>query len=173
MSDGKVVNLFGSGVQAAAHPPVNRDLFGSVQEVRRKVIFLDEADWHEVSLLRVMARNPVAAVVDMRSRPVFRPPNYRHRHVISYFHRHGIQYLELVNLVRDGSAREKKMHQELAGVIFGRADYGLTICLYDTATKERGWLDSMRVLMKSGANQFMELHPRALGGSDFRDRSGR
>jgi len=170
MADGKVVALFGSSLQDAVRPPVERDLFGSIQEVRYKVVFLDEAEWHEESFLRVMARNPVAAVVDMRSRPVFRPPHYRHRHIISYFHRHGIQYLELITELRNGSLKDSKTHLVPAEVIFERAEFGLTICLYDAATKERGWLDSIRDLMKSGANRFVELHPRALAGSGFRDR---
>lgn len=173
MVDRKVITLFGHAIHAAAHPSVDRDLFGSLQELRGKVVFLDEADWHEESLLQVMARNPIGAVVDMRSRPVFRLPRYRHRRVVSYFHKHGIQYLELISLLRENSAGERKICLELAGVVFGRSEYGLTICLYDKATKERGWLDSIRSLMMAGTNCFVELHPRALAGSGSAGRSSR
>ncbi len=152
-------------------PSVDRDLFGSLQEVRGKVVFLDESDWNEESLLQVMTRNPIAAVVDMRSRPVFRMPNYRHRHIVSYLHRHGIQYLELINVLRKNSEGERNIYLELSGIVFGRAEHGLTIFFYDATAKERGWLGSIRTLMKSGANRFVELHPRALAGSGDADRS--
>jgi hypothetical protein len=172
MTDSKVVTLFGDGISTSPQPPSDRDLFGSIREVRGKVVFLDEADWHEDSLLRVVARNSVSAVVDMRSRPVFRLPRYRHRRVVSYFHRHGIQYLELINVLRDIPAAEKRISVDLTGVVFSRAEHGLTICVFDNDTKERGWIDSIRALMISGTNHLVELHPRALAGSSITDPIG-
>lgn len=173
MAEGKVVTLFGPSIQTTGQKPADRDLFGSVNELRGKVVFLDEAEWHEDSLLCVMTRNPIGAVVDLRNRPIFRLPRYRHRRVVSYFHRHGIQYLELINVLRDMPAGEKRIHLELAQVVFSRAEQGLTICFFDNDTKERGWLDSVRTLMVSGKNHLVELHPRALAGSSFADLSGR
>lgn len=173
MVDGKVVHLFGSGVHVAPPTPSNRDLFGSMQEARDKVVFLDEADWQEESLLRVMARNPVAAVVDMRSRPVFRLPYYRHRYVISYFYRHRILYIEMASLSREGSAGTEDVRANLATVLSERAKYGLTICIYDKETKERGRLDYFKALAKLAMNGFVELHPRALEGATFPGRSER
>ena len=173
MDDGKVVTLFGSGIRTGASPPADRDLFGSVNEVRGKVVFLDEAEWHEDSLLRVMARNSIGAVVDMRSRPIFRLPRYRHRHVVSYFYRHGIYYLELVNFLHDVPMGEKRIHHDLAELVFSHAEHGLTIFLFDIDAKKRGWIESVKAMLISGTNHFVELHPRALAGSNFSDRSGR
>ena len=171
MTDDKVVTLFGGGFPTATHAPYDRDLFGSLQEVRGKVVFLEESEWNEDSLLRMMARNSVSLVIDLRSRPVFRLPRYQHRRIVSYFHKHGIQYPELINLLKNTSAGEKTMPLEVAHVASGHARHGLTVCLYDASTKERGWLDSIRVLISSGPNQFVELNPRALAGSELAGRS--
>jgi hypothetical protein len=161
----KIVPLFGVNKQIAAQRPTDRDLFGRVNEVSGKIVFLDEADWKEDSLLRVMARNPIAAVIDMRRRPVFRTPNYRHRHVVSYFYRHGIQYLELSSLLREMAPGDKRVFSELAATIFNRAESGLLVFLFDDDIKKRGWIDSVRALMNSGKNHFVELHPSALAGA--------
>lgn len=171
MTNIKIVTLFGGEVPSSTHTPSDRDLFGSIHEVRGKVVFLEEAEWHEDSLLRMMTRNSVSLVIDLRSRPVFRLPRYQHRRVVSYFHKHGIQYLELINLLGGNSAGAKAMPLEVAHFASRHARHGLTVCLYDTSTKERGWLDSIRTLMSSGMNRFVELNPRALAGTEFRDRS--
>jgi hypothetical protein len=173
MTDIKVVSLFGGGVPTATHAPVDRDLFGSLQEVRGKVVFLEVTEWHEDSLLRMMARNSVSLVIDLRSRPVFSLPRYQHRRVVSYFHKHSIQYLELINLLYETPAGEKTMPHEIAHIASSHAERGLTICLYDTSTKERGWLDLIRALMNSGTNRFVELNPRALAGSQVANHNNR
>ena len=134
MPKNTVVRLFGPAVRPPGNRPADRDLFGSVHDVRGKIVFLDEAEWHEDSLLAVVARNSVGAVIDLRSRPIFRLPRYRHRQVVSYFYRHGIQYLELINVLRDMPLEEKRIYRELAGIVFSRAEYGLTICLFDNDT---------------------------------------
>jgi hypothetical protein len=164
MTEKNIVALFRDSGQHTASMPRDRDLFGCAHEARGKVVFLDEADWREETLLQLMTSNPVGAVVDLRARPIFRLPRFRHRHVVSYFHKHAIQYLEYARILREYPPEGAAGIDKLASILFSRSDVGLTICLYDETTKQRGWLASIRQTMRLSPEHFVELHPSALNG---------
>ena len=163
MVDGKVVALFGRAAPAPEPARVERDLFGSIEELRRRVAFLDEADFHEGSLLRLMAMNSVVALLDVRDRPVFRAPRYQHRRVVTYFHDHGIHYMEFATLHRRASAA-MDLRLVISNLVLDRAEQGLTICFYDRNARERGLVASVKNILVTGTTNLVELHPRALAG---------
>ena len=151
MAEDKIVRLTGAphatANSRAPEPQRQQNLFGHAGDNRGKIVFLDICWLAEETLLTLLTRNAVMALIDLRPRPVFDRPRFRHRKVVHYLHERNVIYLEyamLARCVRDPASpfgyasegAEKKI-----SALLGR---GLTVCIYDEASKTTGWLEEVR-----------------------------
>ena len=170
MSNENVVTFPGS--VSAAFPARTRArdaqsaLFGCEAEQRGYIVFLD-IEWRkQETFLTLLARNAVRGLVDLRPRPVFDKPRFRHRDVVQYLYERDVIYLEYGLLSKYNSKLVERSRcglqcegEEKLNTILGR---GLTLCLYDDASRAVGWLDEVRRLLQHSPSFHAEIHPRAL-----------
>lgn len=137
-------------------------------EGRGKVAFVDIKELTEEPLLRILTMNGVKAVVELRPLPIFGRPRFRHRQVVFYLHDRDIRYVEFALMVRRpmrmGTALAAMHASDLYGKIEPALENGLSLCLYDKASRDLGWLDEIRRLVRLSKARLSELHPRALIG---------
>lgn len=149
-------------------PHQQPNLFGHAGENRGKIVFLDICWLAEETLLTLLTRNAVTALIDLRPRPVFDRPRFRHKNVVHYLHERNVLYLEYAMLargVRDPASHIRYKSQgaeQKIGALLGR---GLTVCVYDEASKTVGWLEEIRHVLRHAPDYLAEMHPRALIGA--------
>lgn len=133
-----------------------------------KIVFLDITWLAEETLLNLVARNGVTALIDLRPRPVFEKPRFRHRHVVRYLYEQNVYYLEYAMLARSTASTDAQLPSSQEGT---KAHFrsvlplGLTVCLYDEATRSAGWIEHVRHLVRTMPSYLAEVHPRSLIGS--------
>jgi hypothetical protein len=172
MPEDKVVRFPGASaattISDALEPHRQPNLFGHTDENRGKIVFLDIRWLAEEMLLTLLTRNAVTALVDLRPRPVFDRPRFRHRDVVHYLHERNVLYLEYAMLargVRDSASQfrhKPEGAEEKISALLGR---GLTVCVYDEASKTAGWLEEIRYVLRHAPDYLAEMHPRALIGA--------
>lgn len=173
MAERKVLSFPSRSVEAGPYRPRcdyqhQPSLFGDGADGRGKVAFIDIKILTEEPFLRILTMNGVRAVVDLRPVPVFERPRFRHRQVVFYFHDRHIQYVEFAFTVK----RPVRMRSDLAAMqgsdLYGKIEKalenGLALCLYDEASRELGWLDEMRRILRLSNAHLAELNPRSLIG---------
>ena len=181
MNDEKVVSF--PGPVSTVFPPRQKEivtqagLFDHGGDQRGKIVFLDIGWLAEETLLNSLARNGVTALVDLRPRPVFHRPLFRHRDVVCYLYERNIIYIEYAVLAKCYGKIESLFRHGLASAgeekidaLLGR---GLTICLYDDSAKSAGWLDEFRHLLRHAPSFRAEMHPRALAAAPIAASSSR
>lgn len=150
----------------ASQLPVQASLFDSNQANRGMMVFVDISSLNEESLLDIVARNGVSALVDLRPRPVFERPHFRHRHVVHYLYDRNVNYIEYAMFGRSGnSGNTPSWPDEVGGRLKELLARGLVVCLYDEASRSSGWLSDFRNKSRSSVGYVPEMHPRALVGS--------
>ena len=162
MADGDPIPFPNSGRTIAREPHGEFDLFGSLARSRGKVAFIDIEDWTEDEFLGVLTRNAVATLVDLRLRPIFRAPRYRHKVVISHLRDHSILYVEAALLDGTGGLGITAVGAKLSAQVLSRLSSGLTILIHDDAAKRKGWLLDVRARLRGNSSNWTELHPSAL-----------
>ena len=168
MPEQKVVPFPGRGADRFgdldAGFPVH-DLLREDVRGRGLVSFVDVAALDETSLLAIVARNHVGAVVDVRPSPVFDKPRFRHREVVFHLYRHGIPYIELAMLAIWPASERRLgtfMREETFAALEAGLDRGLALCLYDADAREDGWLEEARRMIRQSRGFRAELLPTAL-----------
>ncbi|GBU15899.1 MULTISPECIES: hypothetical protein [Methylobacteriaceae] len=152
---------------AASCVQVQHSLFPARDEGRGKVAFVDVGALDEERLFRLLALNAVTALVDLRPCPVFERPRFRHKSVVFHLRDRDIRYIEFAMLVRRPLADPTLVSMGVSNAyakIEPALTMGLSICIYDTAARDLGWLDQMRRLLRHSSTYQAELHPRALAG---------
>lgn len=130
-----------------------------------KIAFLDITWLAEETLFDLVARNGVTALIDLRPRPVFERPRFRHRHVVRYLYEQNVHYLEYAMLARTKAiaAEESSFLRESARAHFCAVlPRGLTVCLFDEGSRSAGWINEVRHLVRTMPSYLAEVHPRAL-----------
>jgi hypothetical protein len=171
MPDSKVVS-FPKRVNQPSEPDVNptapvATLFGCTLHGRGKVAFLDVEWLVEDSLLGIVTRNGVTGLLDLRPRPIFARPKFRHKKVVLYFYEHKVSYVEYAMLAREtrrGIEPFCRRPEGTGALIVDLLARGLTICLFDREAKELGWVEDVRHVLRSTRSFSSELHPRSLAG---------
>ncbi|NNM74247.1 hypothetical protein [Enterovirga aerilata] len=176
MRDGKVlafpavarsVEIPRPGVNSGYEPT----LFASAPEGKGKIVFVDVEWLAEETLLTAIARNGVTAILDVRPRPIFPRPKFRHKNVVLYFFQRKVRYLEYAMLpraTRSGFEQRALPCKEAADTLIVEVlSRGLTMCLYDEQARKMGWLDDIRHLVRRAAGYTAELHPRSLSGFQY------
>ncbi len=141
------------------------DLFGGNDKGSGRIVFVDVDALSEEILLRIIARNAIASVVDLRPRPVFMRPRFRHKRVVSYLYRRNVLYIEYAFLLLSMSKSPytaKKKSGSADEEIENALKRGLTMFLYDEEAKVAGLMDDVRRRLKRLSSFSAELHPRAL-----------
>lgn len=169
MSDDKVLGFPGgpSTPPSRTLPPQQLSLFDHRGDNCGRIAFLDVHWFAEETLLNLMSCNGVTALVDLRPRPVFERPRFRHRHVVHYLCEHGVHYLEYAMLARSTTDDWVRSHAWPLGAearIHEVLSRGLTVCLYDEGARSAGWIDAVRHMVRSTPGYRAEVHPRALVG---------
>jgi hypothetical protein len=162
MADEDPIPFPHSGRTIVREPHHEIDLFGSLAGSRGKVVFLDIEEWTEDKFLGVLTRNAVATLVDLRPRPIFRAPHYRHKVVVSHMRDHSILYVEAALLDGAAGLGTSAVGAELSAQVLARLGSGLTILIHDDAAKRKGWLLDVRAGLRVGSGNWTELHPSAL-----------
>lgn len=151
-----------------APAPLQPNLFDDGSMNRGRIVFLDITWLIEDTLLNIVAKNGVAALVDLRPRPVFERPRFRHRHVVHYLYERNINYLEYAMLARidRGTGVRSPCWPEDVDLRFQEMlTLGLTVCIYDDGSRSAGWIEDFRHLVQTAPGYLAELHPRALVGT--------
>jgi len=164
MSDPKVVAFPGRFQGLASAPfsqPKQLSLFGDPTERANYISFIDLDVLDQADFFSVITTNAVSAVLDIRAAPVFRRPNFNHSEVMGYFTEHQVSYFEYA--VAASEAHGAGRFDIARSVNRGRA-IGLTICLYDESSRDRGWLEEARLTLRRSSLFTAELSPRALVG---------
>lgn len=116
----------------------------------------------EEILLRLVSRYGIAVIVDLRPRPVFERPKFRHREVVGYFFTRSIKYIEyamISNAEIDEFSIEKRKE-----ILRNALPLGMTLFLFDDAATEKGWVGEMRHDARISSEFRTEMHPRSLMG---------
>ncbi|HUK10998.1 MAG TPA: hypothetical protein VLX09_24230 [Stellaceae bacterium] len=166
MADEKVVLIRGGlAPQKRTSEP---HLFMDVAQAQGTVAFLDITSLKQDDFLAVLSRNPVTAIIDIRSRPVFQKPNFRHTQVADYLLSHRITYLDLTsysarNLFAEAhvSLLASQPHQML-GKVAQILDSGMTLIICDGADFQSATMHDLRRLLSHHASFKAEIHPRSL-----------
>jgi hypothetical protein len=169
MSEDKVVGFPGARGKfpIRALPAQQLSLFDHRGDNCGKIAFVDVRWFAEETFLNLMSRNGVSTLVDLRPRPVFERPHFRHRHVVHYFCQHSVHYLEYAMLARKTTedwirpnawplGAQAQMNEVLSR--------GLTVCLFDEGSRSAGWIDAVRHMIRLTPSYRAEVHPRALVG---------
>lgn len=141
MSANKVVQLQ-VRMTRPAPSTYQADLFGDTNPTGRYFCFLNIDEVDQDTLLKVIARNSVHTVVDLRKLPLFDKPKFSHRSVMTHFRQHGILYLEYAMAVRSPSIFSDLHRDE-------QEPLGLSLWIYDESTRAVGWYDHVRKGLKN------------------------
>jgi hypothetical protein len=122
-------------------------------------------DWLvENVLLNIIVINGVTGIIDLRPRPVFSRPKFRHKKVLSYLYEHNIRYFECALYASSNQARaNRSLNLEILTALSSVVDHGLTICIYDESARSLGWMDDIRNVLRRFPS-YTELHPSSLVG---------
>ena len=144
------------------------DLFGDQSTNAGRVVFLEIRSLNEEILLNAIIRNGVSGVVDLRPRPAFQRPHFHHQAVTHFLYENNVLYFEYAMnrppFVTDGVINISNF-ENVCFAIDEILNRGLTVCLYDDASRSIGWLDELRGLLKHLPHYVAELHPRSLVGT--------
>ena len=166
-SEAKVVSLRPGSLlspQRAAEEENTLDFFGHDMDGRGKVAFLDIDQLITARLFRLIVRNSVKSVIDLRPRPVFARPRFKHKEVVSYFHAHQVCYFEYALLIQSGQSQYSYLFNGDDRWLDDALKYGLSICIYDSESVMSGWPSELRCRLKKSPSFSAELHPRSLAG---------
>jgi hypothetical protein len=163
MLEPKIISFPRSSSRGPPPPEQEPGLFGIMAEGRGRIAFLDVGSLTEDTLLSVLVRNAVVALIDLRPLPIFRAPRFQHKRVVSFLIHHNIRYVEAA-LVELNARKDPgiPLGSALGPIIQNNLSLGLTICLFDEGTREKGWLEAVRLATLQSCT---ELHPRSLVGS--------
>lgn len=166
MPSPKIVQFPSAAAKRPKRQAVLPQLFSDPRLGKGKVAYLHIEGLSEADLLHAIARNSITGLIDLRPRPVFERPNFEHKKVVGYLYSHRVQYFEYAlfqNELRPSESRNdkrKKVEKELDALLAS----GLTLCLYDEDSKERGWLERTRHILRDRSSFVAELHPKSLSG---------
>lgn len=135
------------------------DLFGGEASLSNFVAFLDIDDLDQDIFLSILAKNPVSAVLDIRPRPVFRQPKFVHAEISRHMAVHHVHYFEYAVALGDPDCGS--VHSIARRINYRRGD-GLTLCLFDESSRERGWIEAARRTLRRSRLFKAELSPGSL-----------
>ena len=135
------------------------ELFGDVKSYSNFVSFLDIDTLDQEKLIDILTRNAVTSILDIRARPVFRKPKFVHSELSRYFTHRDIHYFDYAMALADPDTGHP--NSIARRVNFGR-ESGLTICLYDQSSRDRGWVEAARRTLRRSSLFKAELSPSAL-----------
>lgn len=135
------------------------ELFGDVNSYSSFVSFLDVDNLDQEKLIDILTRNAVTSILDIRVRPVFRKPKFVHSELSRYFTYRNIHYFDYAMALADPETGHP--NSIARRVNFGR-EHGLTICLYDQSSRDRGWIEAARKTLRRSRLFKAELSPSAL-----------
>lgn len=145
---------------ASANAERQLELFRTDDFGTNQVAFLDIEVLDQEKLFKIITYNSASAILDIRPRPVFRKPKFVHSEVSRYFSDNRVHYFDYAAAISDPDFI--RPHEIARRVNLGRGE-GLTICLYDVNSRERGWIDRARRMLRRSKLFTAELSPRALG----------
>ncbi len=161
MTRNNVVSLWADRPISDHAPPGQLSLFGDAEESSACFSFVDLDGLDQAAFLNIIARNAVSTIIDLRPVPVFKRPKYIHRDLVDYFSCHEIIYFEYAMAEM---SRNKRTSLSIARTIHARRQVGLTICVHDEMSREKGWLDVARYNFRRSKLFSVEVHPRSLNG---------
>lgn len=139
--------------------PAQFELFRDAEEAARYFSFIDIRDYDQTSFLRLLARNAVSTVIDIRPVPLFDRPKFRHGEVVDYMFKAEIVYFEYaVARLRD----HLESNYKIARTVNMRRNAGLTLCVYDEASLNEGVVASVRGMFSRSNFYTIELTSRSL-----------
>jgi len=154
----------GIEVRGSAH---ELPLFGDPSETHGKVAYIDLGKLTQEEFFRILSRNGVKSIIDLRSVPVFRRPQFLHSQIADYLMSQKITYVDLT-LVPFRSMHIALLNllasqpHQLLGKIAQALDNGLTLVLYDQDTRETNAVSDLRRFLASHSSFRAEIHPSAL-----------
>lgn len=146
------------------HKPLQREevqleLFGHHARGSNFVTFIDVEVLDQDLLIDIVTKNAVVSILDIRVRPVFRRPKFVHSEMFRYLEHRKIHYFDYAVAISD--PEEHGVYDIARRVNYGRG-HGLTLCLYDKTSNERGWVEAARRTLRRSKLFRAELSPAAL-----------
>ena len=133
------------------------DLFGATAAAM-KFVFINIALLHEELLFRIMTKNGICGVIDLRDRPIFRMPFFDHQKVFRYFNNRHTTYFEMDHLERRGEADSDEIQDEIRRTLKN----GTVLIIFDDEAREESKTERLRRTLRSKFPDAMEIHPNAL-----------
>lgn len=163
MGDEKVVVFPGVTGKPTRQVRVERqlELFRRPEEISTFFVFVDIAGFDQESFLEVMATNAVVSLIDIRPAPVFKHPKFNHQEIYQYLSEKNIVYFDYA-MAASHRAIFSDFH--LARIVGRERNNGLTLCIYDDDSREKGWLEVVRDNFRRSRFFAAELSPRSLTG---------
>ncbi|GAA0530892.1 hypothetical protein FHS83_002610 [Rhizomicrobium palustre] len=168
MAESKVLKFPVHNTPTSGSEVRTADLFGACLHGRDKIAFIDIDEFSEDTFLRLLARNAVTAIIDIRPKPVFERPNFEHKRTVSYLYQRDINYVEYAILLlsqADPTNRSTDAYDELISAIQGHIRAGLTIFLFNKEAHEIGWVQQFRNYIRDSRISCTEIHPRSLSSN--------
>jgi hypothetical protein len=156
------------GQTPARLDPQQRDLFADPGKFSGHIIFVDISTLWQEKLLRILNKNAVQALVDIRKIPVFRKPKFNHKRLMDYITSRNISYFDFTSQksrLEIGEAIVALLASQphpLFGPLSKALDSGLTVILYDSNEDAQTSISDIRNLLKYHSSFRAELHPNAL-----------
>lgn len=138
---------------------VQLELFGHHVCGSNFVTFIDVENLNQDSLIDIVTKNAVVSILDIRARPVFRRPNFVHAEIFRYLEYRKIHYFDYAVVAADPA--EHGLHAIARRVNHGRGN-GLTLCLYDESSNQKGWVEEARRTLRRSKLFRAELSRSAL-----------
>lgn len=136
------------------------DFFQDDSRNKISFAFIDVNSINQEYLFKIITRNAVKNIVDLRRKPVFRRPSFVHSQVAEYFYKHGINYTEIVMNFR-GEKPFDFRSPETRDAIGGYLKAGLCLFLYDNDAARGGDVDGFRAVLNTSTSGAVEMLPRA------------
>jgi hypothetical protein len=166
MADEKVVQ-FRPG-ETTKPSAIELPLFGDPSQSYGTVAFLHVAGVKQDDLMRILSRNAVAAIIDLRAVPVFEWPQFRHSQLVDYLSSRKIAYVDLTVMSFKSSVPDAFLSQlasqphRLLGKLAQALDKGMALILYDEASLTSNAMSDLRRLLAHHSSFRAEIHPSAL-----------
>lgn len=168
MADNNLIK-FPAGRQGIRSRAEQRDraltLFGERGKHRGKIAFVDIGILTEDLLLKIVTRNAITSVIDIRSKPIFTKPYFNHKRILAYFYSRNIYYVEYMFLTinQDRDRISSNIGRKSADTALNNAlSLGLSLAIYDTNSSSIDLTEDFRRRLSRLSEYVTEVHPRSL-----------
>lgn len=166
-----VVSFPKSGAKSAdklREQEMQLDLFLGASPSINAVTFLNITKVSQDDLLKIIIKNSVDMVIDLRLFPVFPKNQFDHKFIMNYFYARRIRYLEISEILKKSpnydnwERKSGPSFQVMEQEIIKYSGSGMIACLTDTSSIEDGLASAFRHFMNASLSGWVEVNSRSV-----------